>query len=104
MGIQFHPEVAHTPEGKTIIQNFLYEICGCQRLWTAGNFVADTIESIRAQVGDGKVICAISYCLRRRDHTLLIVTLYNAPGGADTRRNRNKIGSQCVLYQFDFLA
>ena len=60
LGIQFHPEVAHTPEGKTIIQNFLYEICGCQGLWTAGNFVADTVASIRDQVGDGKVICALS--------------------------------------------
>ncbi|MCH7801023.1 MAG: glutamine-hydrolyzing GMP synthase, partial [Chloroflexi bacterium] len=60
LGIQFHPEVAHTPDGKTIIQNFLYEICGCRQLWTAGNFVSDTVESIRAQVGDGKVICALS--------------------------------------------
>lgn len=60
LGIQFHPEVVHTAEGKTIIQNFLYEICGCQQLWTSGNFVADTIASIRDQVGDGKVICALS--------------------------------------------
>ncbi|MDP6514484.1 MAG: glutamine-hydrolyzing GMP synthase [SAR202 cluster bacterium] len=60
LGIQFHPEVVHTPEGKAIIQNFLYEICGCKQIWTPGNFVADTVESIRAQVGDGKVICALS--------------------------------------------
>jgi len=60
IGIQFHPEVVHTPEGKAIIQNFLYEICGCHQLWTPGNFVAEAIESIRAQVGDGKVICALS--------------------------------------------
>ena len=60
IGIQFHPEVVHTPEGKAIIQNFLYGICGCHQLWTPGNFVAEAIESIRAQVGDGKVICALS--------------------------------------------
>jgi GMP synthase (glutamine-hydrolysing) len=60
LGIQFHPEVAHTPHGKTVIENFLYKICGCRGLWTAGNFVTETIESIRAQVGDGKVICALS--------------------------------------------
>ena len=60
IGIQFHPEVVHTPEVKAIIQNFLYGICGCHQLWTPGNFVAETIESIRAQVGDGKVICALS--------------------------------------------
>jgi GMP synthase (glutamine-hydrolysing) len=60
LGIQFHPEVAHTPHGKTVIENFLYKICGCRGLWTAGNFVTETIETIRAQVGDGKVICALS--------------------------------------------
>ena len=60
LGIQFHPEVAHTPQGKALIQNFLYRVCGCQQLWTPGNFVAETVENIRAQVGDGQVICALS--------------------------------------------
>lgn len=60
LGIQFHPEVAHTPEGKKVIQNFLYDICGCQQLWTPGNFVSETVDSIRHQVGNGKVICALS--------------------------------------------
>ena len=59
-GIQFHPEVAHTPEGKQLIENFLYKICGTLGTWTAGNFVSETVESIRRQVGDGKVICALS--------------------------------------------
>ncbi len=60
LGLQFHPEVVHTPQGKTIIENFLYEICGCDALWTPGNFVSDSIGRVREQVGDGKVICALS--------------------------------------------
>ena len=60
LGIQFHPEVAHTPQGKTLLENFLYKICGCQDLWTPGNFVTDAIRRINAQVGSGKVICALS--------------------------------------------
>lgn len=59
-GIQFHPEVAHTPEGKTILRNFVYNICGCQGNWTMGNFVTDSLSKIKEQVGDGKVICALS--------------------------------------------
>ncbi len=59
-GLQFHPEVAHTPLGGGIIQNFLREICGCLQGWTPGNFLGDTIDRIRGQVGDGRVICALS--------------------------------------------
>lgn len=59
-GLQFHPEVVHTPQGKSIIQNFLYNICGCQGNWTAANFITESIERIKEQVGDGKVICALS--------------------------------------------
>ena len=60
LGIQFHPEVAHTPHGVDIINNFLYKICGMGELWTSGNFVSESVERIKAQVGDGKVICALS--------------------------------------------
>ena len=60
IGIQFHPEVVHTPQGKTFIENFLYQVCGCKGLWTPGNFVSSAIQSVRDQVGDGKVICALS--------------------------------------------
>ena len=60
IGIQFHPEVAHTPQGKELIHNFLYKICGCGGHWTAGNFVAEATAAIKEQVGDGKVICALS--------------------------------------------
>ncbi len=59
-GLQFHPEVVHTPQGKTIIENFLYEVCGCRALWTPSNFVSDSITQVRQQVGEGKVICALS--------------------------------------------
>jgi GMP synthase (glutamine-hydrolysing) len=59
-GLQFHPEVAHTPEGKTILQNFIYKVCGCKGNWTMGNFVAESMERIKAQVGKGKVINALS--------------------------------------------
>jgi len=60
IGLQFHPEVAHTPQGKDILQNFLYRICGCSGTWTPGSFVAESMERIKNQVGTGKVICALS--------------------------------------------
>jgi len=59
-GLQFHPEVVHTPEGKTILKNFVYQICGCQGNWTIGNFIDESISSIKEQVGKGKVISALS--------------------------------------------
>ncbi len=60
VALQFHPEVVHTPHGKQILENFLYRICGCRGDWTPGNFVADSINRIRRQVGEGRVICALS--------------------------------------------
>ncbi len=59
-GLQFHPEVAHTPEGKAILKNFVFQICGCQGNWSMGNFIEDSIAGIKEQVGDGKVINALS--------------------------------------------
>ncbi len=59
-GLQFHPEVVHTAHGKTILENFLYHVCGCRGTWTPHNFVKSSIESISQQVGDSKVICALS--------------------------------------------
>ena len=59
-GIQFHPEVNHTPLGQDILNNFLFKACGCKADWTPGNVVHDSIKNIREQVGDGKVICALS--------------------------------------------
>ena len=60
IGIQFHPEVVHTRDGKAIIENFLYNVAHCTGDWSAGNFIADSINRIRAQVGSGRVICALS--------------------------------------------
>jgi GMP synthase (glutamine-hydrolysing) len=59
-GLQFHPEVAHTPEGRTILRNFVYKVCGCRGNWTMGNFVSESLGRIREQVGDGRVINALS--------------------------------------------
>ena len=59
-GIQFHPEVVHTPQGKEILENFLFQVCEILPDWTPGNFVNETVEKIREQVGEGKVICALS--------------------------------------------
>jgi len=58
--VQFHPEVKHTPRGQEILQNFLYDICGCTGLWTMRSFIDNTCAEISAQVGQGKVICALS--------------------------------------------
>lgn len=59
-GVQFHPEVAHTEEGKKIINNFLFKICNAKGDWTPQNFIDESVEQIRAVVGSSKVICALS--------------------------------------------
>jgi GMP synthase (glutamine-hydrolysing) len=59
-GVQFHPEVTHTPQGQAIIERFVREICGCPGDWTPGNIVADAIATVRATVGDGKVLLGLS--------------------------------------------
>ena len=60
IGIQFHPEVVHTPQGKAIIDNFAKRVCGCTGDWTAENFIEAAVSRIQAQVGEGRVICALS--------------------------------------------
>ena len=59
-GVQFHPEVAHTPRGDEIVSNFAFAICGCEPTWTAGSFIDDAIDRVRARVGDAHVICGLS--------------------------------------------
>jgi GMP synthase (glutamine-hydrolysing) len=59
-GLQFHPEVVHTAYGKTIFQNFVLQICGCRGDWTPANFIAESVGKIKEQVGDGRVVCALS--------------------------------------------
>ncbi len=59
-GLQFHPEVAHTPRGREIIQNFVYHICHCAMDWTMGSFIDDACQRVRAQVGDQKVVLGLS--------------------------------------------
>ena len=59
-GLQFHPEVAHTPRGREILANFVHNICGCGRSWTMHNYIEQAIEAIRAQVGKERVILGLS--------------------------------------------
>ena len=60
IGLQFHPEVSHTPLGNKIISNFLYNICHCKGNWTPENFVLNSVDLIKKQIGNGNVICALS--------------------------------------------
>ena len=59
-GVQFHPEVYHSKEGKKVLRNFLVKICGCSQDWTPAHFITDTVEALKKQIGDRKVIMALS--------------------------------------------
>lgn len=59
-GVQFHPEVTHTPKGSQILQNFLYNICDCDGDWQMSNFVEETLQQVTDQVGGDHVICGLS--------------------------------------------
>jgi GMP synthase (glutamine-hydrolysing) len=59
-GIQFHPEVVHTPYGQQVLTTFLEDVCGCDRTWSPESIVEEQVAAIRAQVGEGRVICALS--------------------------------------------
>ncbi|MGA9405495.1 MAG: glutamine-hydrolyzing GMP synthase [Bacteroidota bacterium] len=76
-GVQFHPEVVHTKEGKKILSNFLFEICRCSGDWSAGSFVERSVAEIRARVGSGKVLCALSGGV---DSSVAAVLLHKAVG------------------------
>ena len=59
-GVQFHPEVNHTPKGMIMLKNFLFEVCGCTGDWSMTRYIDNQIDEIRKTVGDGKVLCALS--------------------------------------------
>src|SRR6478735_7924776 len=59
-GVQFHPEVVHTPHGQALLEQFLYEACGCKPTWTMSSVIETSIEAIRAQVSDQRAICGLS--------------------------------------------
>jgi GMP synthase (glutamine-hydrolysing) len=76
-GVQFHPEVVHTPGGRDVLKNFLYRICGCRGGWSSASFINSAIDDIRATVGKGKVICALSGGV---DSSVAAVLLHEALG------------------------
>jgi GMP synthase (glutamine-hydrolysing) len=59
-GVQFHPEVVHTPRGQALLERFLYEVCGCLPSWTMSSIIEDQVAAVRARVGRERVICALS--------------------------------------------
>ncbi len=76
-GVQFHPEVVHTPDGKKILGNFLFQICKAKGDWNPASFIESSTAAIRKQVGEGRVLCALSGGV---DSTVLAVLLHKAIG------------------------
>ncbi len=76
-GIQFHPEVYHSTEGKVLLQNFVVDVCGCQRDWTPDSFVETTVEALKAKLGNDKVVLGLSGGV---DSSVAAILLHKAIG------------------------
>jgi len=76
-GVQFHPEVVHTPRGTEMLENFLFDVCGMEPTWTMGSFIEAAVADIRKRVGDGHVICALSGGV---DSSVVALLLHKALG------------------------
>jgi GMP synthase (glutamine-hydrolysing) len=105
-GLQFHPEVVHTPKGLNLIKNFLFHVCGCSNLWTMESFLQQTSRALRKRIGRGKVICALSGGV---DSTVVALLLHKAIGArlqcifVDNGLLRKNEASQVVhLFRYHF--
>ncbi|MEX2088315.1 MAG: glutamine-hydrolyzing GMP synthase, partial [Bacteroidota bacterium] len=76
-GVQFHPEVVHTPDGKKILSNFLFQVCGLKGGWTSVHFIESSVEGIRKKVGTSSVLCALSGGV---DSSVAAILLHKAIG------------------------
>lgn len=80
--VQFHPEVSHTPLGKEVIRNFLFNVCGCRGDWTASQFITEEVEKIRTTIGEiGNVVCGLSGGV---DSTVAATLVHEAIGDRQT--------------------
>ncbi|MGH8139992.1 MAG: glutamine-hydrolyzing GMP synthase, partial [Steroidobacteraceae bacterium] len=77
-GVQFHPEVTHTPQGARLLERFVRQICKCDALWSVGNIIEDAIDRVRVQVGGGKVLLGLSGGV---DSSVVAALLHRAIGG-----------------------